>query len=153
MNAPVHLITFKPGDIRFTYRVGGILIQHEHVLCQSAGEEGFWFLPGGRAEVGESARISLLREMQEELGVDLQIERLLYVVENFFRDASDAWPESASSRASKRGPRATLRCPQRNGAPDTGPPSPARRRADRCNSARDRRRAAASVGQMRARTD
>lgn len=93
MNAPRHLITFKPGDIRFTYRVGGILIQHEHVLCQSAGEEGFWFLPGGRAEVGESARISLLREMQEELGVDLQIERLLYVVENFFRDASDAWHE------------------------------------------------------------
>ena len=93
MNAPRHLITFKPGDIRFTYRVGGILIQREHVLCQSAGEEGFWFLPGGRAEVGESARTSLLREMQEELGVVLQIERLLYVVENFFRDASDAWHE------------------------------------------------------------
>jgi len=35
----------------------------------------------------------LLREMQEELGVVLQIERLLYVVENFFRDASDAWHE------------------------------------------------------------
>ena len=63
MNAPRYLITFKPGEIRFTYRVGGILMQREHVLCQSAGEEGFWFLPGGRAEVGESARASLLREM------------------------------------------------------------------------------------------
>ena len=55
-----NMITFKPGEIRFTYRVGGVLIQHEHVLCQSAGEEGFWFLPGGRAELGESARVSRL---------------------------------------------------------------------------------------------
>jgi ADP-ribose pyrophosphatase YjhB (NUDIX family) len=90
MDASRPLITFKPGDIRFTYRVGGILIQHEHVLCQSAGEEGFWFLPGGRAEVGEPARVTLLREMQEELGEAVQIERLLYVVENFFTDANDA---------------------------------------------------------------
>jgi 8-oxo-dGTP pyrophosphatase MutT (NUDIX family) len=93
MHAPRHLITFKPGDIRFTYRVGGVLIQREHVLCQSAGEEGFWFLPGGRAEVGESARVSLLREMQEELGEAVQVGRSLYVVENFFSDASGAWHE------------------------------------------------------------
>jgi ADP-ribose pyrophosphatase YjhB (NUDIX family) len=92
-NASRPLITFKPDDIRFTYRVGGILIQSEHLLCQSAGEEGFWFLPGGRAEVGEPARATLLRETQEELGEVLQIGRLLYVVENFFTDASDAWHE------------------------------------------------------------
>jgi ADP-ribose pyrophosphatase YjhB (NUDIX family) len=93
MNSSRPLITFKPPDIRFTYRVGGILIQHEHLLCQSAGEEGFWFLPGGRAEVGEPARVTLLREMQEELGEAVQIERLLYVVENFFTDANDLWHE------------------------------------------------------------
>jgi ADP-ribose pyrophosphatase YjhB (NUDIX family) len=87
------MITFQPAEIRFTFRVGGILIQGGHVLCQSAGEERFWFLPGGRAEVGESARTSLLREMQEELGVVLQIERLLYIVENFFRDTNGAWHE------------------------------------------------------------
>jgi len=90
MNAPRHLITFKPGGIRFTYRVGRVLIQREHVLCQSAGEEGFWFLPGGRAEVGESARASLLREMQEELGEAFQVGRLLYVVENFYSNAGGA---------------------------------------------------------------
>jgi ADP-ribose pyrophosphatase YjhB (NUDIX family) len=93
MDASRHIITFKPGEIRFTYRVGGILLQHEHVLCQSAGEEGFWFLPGGRAEVGEPARVTLLRETQEELDEVLQIERLLYVVENFFTDTSGTWHE------------------------------------------------------------
>ncbi|HEV2583191.1 MAG TPA: NUDIX domain-containing protein [Ktedonobacteraceae bacterium] len=93
MNAPRQVITFKPGGMRFTYRVGGVLIQQEHVLCQSASEEGFFFLPGGRAEVGESARVSLLRETQEELGEALQVGRLLYVVENFFSDDRGAWHE------------------------------------------------------------
>src|SRR5574337_1309183 len=84
------MITFKPAEIRFTYRVGGILIHHEHVLCQAAYKEGYWFLPGGRAELGESASVTLLREMQEELGVAMKIERLLYVVENFFNDPNDS---------------------------------------------------------------
>ncbi len=56
MLPPRTMITFKPAEIRFTYRVGGILIHHEHVLCQAASEEDFWFLPGGRAEL-----VSLLR--------------------------------------------------------------------------------------------
>src|SRR5579885_2912204 len=78
------MITFKAARIRFTYRVGGVLVHNGHVLCQAAPEQGFWFLPGGRAEMGESATATLLREMQEELGVTMKIERLLYVVENFF---------------------------------------------------------------------
>lgn len=93
MHTPRTMITFKPDEIRFTFRVGGILIQHEHVLCQLASKEDFWFLPGGRAEMGESASVTLLREMQEELGVHMNIERLLYVVENFFIDPDDSWHE------------------------------------------------------------
>ena len=80
------MITFRSAEMRFTYRIGGILIHREHVLCQAATRENFWFLPGGRAELGESATVTLLREMQEELGVTVKIERLLYIVENFFTD-------------------------------------------------------------------
>jgi 8-oxo-dGTP pyrophosphatase MutT (NUDIX family) len=87
------MITLKAGGIHFTYRVGGILIQDKHVLCQVAIDQGFFFLPGGRAELGESASASLAREMQEELGVLMNIERLLYVVENFFTDPNDSWHE------------------------------------------------------------
>ena len=93
MHTPRTMITFKPGGIRFTFRVGGILIHNEHVLCQAASDEDSWFLPGGRAELGESASVSLLREMQEELGVAMKIERLLYVVENFFTDPNNFWHE------------------------------------------------------------
>ena len=87
------MITFKPGEIRFTYRVGGILIRNEHVLCQVDSKENIFFLPGGRAEFGETASATLLREMQEELGITMKIERLLYVVENFFTDPNDSWHE------------------------------------------------------------
>ncbi len=80
------MITFKSNGTRFTYRVGGIIIHNEHVLCQAVPEEAFFFLPGGRAELGESASVSIVREMQEELGVLMVIERLLYVVENFYAE-------------------------------------------------------------------
>ena len=93
MQPPRTMITFKPGETRFTYRVGGILIRNEHVLCQADTSENFFFLPGGRAELGETASATLLREMQEELGVLMKIERLLYVVENFFADPNDTWHE------------------------------------------------------------
>jgi len=89
MHTPRTMITFRSAEIRFIYRVGGILIHHDHVLCETPSEEDFWFLPGGRAELGETASVTLVREMQEELSVTIKIERLLYIVENFFTDPND----------------------------------------------------------------
>lgn len=93
IHTPRTMITFEAGGTRFNYRIGGILIHQGHVLCQAETEEGFWFLPGGRAELGESAQSTLAREMHEELGVAVSIERLLYVVENFFAFANESWHE------------------------------------------------------------
>ena len=38
---------------------------------------GYWHLPGGYVELGESAEEAAAREAQEELGVDVRIVRLL----------------------------------------------------------------------------
>jgi ADP-ribose pyrophosphatase YjhB (NUDIX family) len=54
------------------------------VLLHRADHEPFWTLPGGRAEHGEPAEQTLVREMREELETDVQVDRLLWVVENFF---------------------------------------------------------------------
>jgi ADP-ribose pyrophosphatase YjhB (NUDIX family) len=89
MDSPRTMIKFDAAGWHFTYRVGGILLHDGHVLCQRALVDGFWFLPGGRAELGEAAAASLQREMQEELGLVVQVERLVYVLENFFRETHE----------------------------------------------------------------
>jgi 8-oxo-dGTP pyrophosphatase MutT (NUDIX family) len=79
------MITFIAGPWRFTYRVGAIVIRSGHVLLTRNVSEDYWFTPGGRVEIGESAQTAIEREITEELGVNGRIERLLWTNENFFR--------------------------------------------------------------------
>jgi ADP-ribose pyrophosphatase YjhB (NUDIX family) len=78
------MIRFDQGNRRFNYRVAGVAIHNDSVLLHRADHESFWTLPGGRAEHGETAEQTITREMREELETDLHVERLLWVVENFF---------------------------------------------------------------------
>lgn len=43
--------------------------------------EGMWEFPGGKIEPGESRDVALKREIQEELGVDIVIEDLIFTTE------------------------------------------------------------------------
>ena len=70
--------------MQFTYRIVGIAINDAKVLLHRGEEDDFWAFPGGRCELLENSKETLKREMQEELKVDIKIERLLWVVENFF---------------------------------------------------------------------
>ncbi|MBI3977119.1 MAG: NUDIX domain-containing protein [Chloroflexi bacterium] len=87
------MITFDRDGARFNYRVAGVALHGDRVLAQQAEGYPFWFLPGGRGELLESARDTLRREMQEELGTTVQVERLLWVVENFFELDSRSYHE------------------------------------------------------------
>ena len=78
------MIRFDQGNRRFNYRVVGVAIHNEAVLLHRADHEPFWTLPGGRAEHGETAEQTITREMAEELAADIHVDRLLWVVENFF---------------------------------------------------------------------
>ncbi len=79
-----HMITFDRDNVRFTNRVVGVAFDRERVLLHRADDMNFWALPGGRAELLEPSPQTLVREMQEEIGVDVQVDRLLWVSENFF---------------------------------------------------------------------
>ena len=79
------MIRLDVGDQRFNFRIAGLGFRDGHVLVHRAEHEAFWSFPGGRAEVGETSVDTLRREMREELGVDVEIGRLLWTVENFFR--------------------------------------------------------------------
>jgi ADP-ribose pyrophosphatase YjhB (NUDIX family) len=78
------MIRFDRGNRRFNYRVVGVAIHNDSVLLHRADHEPFWTLPGGRAEHGETAEQTIRREMLEELEIDIHVDRLLWVVENFF---------------------------------------------------------------------
>lgn len=79
------MITFDRGNMRFVYRVAAIIIENGKVLLNQAGPNmDYWFIPGGRAELLETSEESLRREMLEELGEEVDVERLLWVEERFF---------------------------------------------------------------------
>jgi 8-oxo-dGTP pyrophosphatase MutT (NUDIX family) len=70
--------------IPFNYRVAGIALHEGYVLLHQADGYDFWFLPGGRVEFGETAAEALIREMHEELDCTVEVDRLVWIMENFF---------------------------------------------------------------------
>ena len=80
-------------NARFTYRVAGIVLNGDQILLQGAEQDDFWALPGGRIRLLETAEDALRREMREELSVVIQVERLIWVVENFFHHDGEAYHE------------------------------------------------------------
>lgn len=83
---PRTMIALDQPGTRFGLRAAGIAIHDGHVLLQRTAEADFWFLPGGRCELLETSRDTVRREMYEELGVNVRVERLLWVLENFFTE-------------------------------------------------------------------
>ena len=79
------MIICDVGTVRFQYRVAGVAMRDGCVLLARADGTDFSFLPGGRVEAGESAEDAIRREMLEELGAQVRVERLVWIVENFFR--------------------------------------------------------------------
>ena len=78
------MISFDNGGARFNYRVAGVALNGDRVLIHRAEIDDFWALPGGRVEILETAEHALVREMKEEINVEVSVGRLLWVVENFF---------------------------------------------------------------------
>lgn len=65
-------------------RVAAVLVVDGHVLLHRAEWEWFWSLPGGRLEPMELSRPALRRELAEEIGADVEVGRLIWIVENLF---------------------------------------------------------------------
>ena len=83
----VRMICFGSGVHRFQLRAAALFIRHDAVLLHRLEGDGFWALPGGRVELGESASSAVEREMREELDEEVICGALVCVVENFFQHA------------------------------------------------------------------
>lgn len=84
MNSKRTMITFDRDRECFNYRVAGIVVENNRILLHTTAKDDFWSLPGGRVEIGETSSQALIREMKEELNEEVEIVRLLWIVENFF---------------------------------------------------------------------
>ena len=65
-------------------RVGAIIQKDGKFLMVSNDTVGYCYSVGGRIRFGESAEEAVVREVEEETGVKLAIDRLGFVQENFF---------------------------------------------------------------------
>jgi ADP-ribose pyrophosphatase YjhB (NUDIX family) len=73
--------------------IGAIVIESGRVLLVERGREplkGYWSLPGGVLEVGETLADGLRREMREETGLEIETLSVVEIFERIMRDASGA---------------------------------------------------------------
>lgn len=78
------MINFEKDNGIFNFRVAGIMLNEGKVLIHKLAKDDFYAFPGGRVEMFETTEKTLVREMQEELGIDVRIDRLIWTCENFF---------------------------------------------------------------------
>lgn len=72
----------------------GVVLEGGRVLLsrrkRGAHLEGRWEFPGGKAEPGEDPRDALRRELEEELGIDVDVGEIVDVTFHRYEDADKA---------------------------------------------------------------
>lgn len=79
-------VTFKTPEGTFNYRVCAVIIHDGKLLAMHDERSPYFYLPGGRAALHETAEDAVVREVQEELGVEAKIIRPLWLNQAFFTE-------------------------------------------------------------------
>jgi len=72
--------------------VGAIILRRNRILMAQRGKEplkGWWSLPGGALETGESLKDAVCREVLEETGLEVRSLGVFEIFERIMRDAAD----------------------------------------------------------------
>ena len=70
--------------------VGALIFDRDRILMAQRGKEplkGWWSLPGGALELGESLADGVRREVREETGLEIRPLGVLEIFERIMRDA------------------------------------------------------------------
>lgn len=73
-----------------TIKVSAAIIKHGHsIFATQRGygvQKGKWEFPGGKIEPGESPEQAVVREIREELAMEIVVQKLLTIVEHDYPD-------------------------------------------------------------------
>ena len=84
-------IQFKIKDGMFNSRVVGVCIKENKIFLSKLKSDDYWTFIGGKVQFGESSDMAVLREFREETGAELQVDRMLAIIENFFELDGQSW--------------------------------------------------------------
>ena len=82
-------ITYKTENEKFNYRVCAVIISNGEILAMHDERSPYFYLPGGRVKMGETAEQAVVREVEEELYITPKIIRPLWLKQAFFREDVD----------------------------------------------------------------
>ena len=82
-------ISYKCENQKFNYRVCAMIISENKILAMHDERSPYFYLPGGRVTMGETAEQAVVREVREELDVTLKINRPLWLNQAFFTEDAD----------------------------------------------------------------
>lgn len=82
-------ISFKVDREKFNYRVCAVIIHNGKILAMKDERSPYYYLPGGRVKMGETAEDAIVREVREELGIAAKIARPLWLNQAFFTEDVD----------------------------------------------------------------
>ena len=78
-------MTVPCDDGLINIRVGAIIMKNGRFLMVGNERADYLYSVGGRIKFGETAEEAVLREVFEETGIRLEIDRLGFIHENYFR--------------------------------------------------------------------
>ncbi|MBQ4527765.1 MAG: NUDIX domain-containing protein [Clostridia bacterium] len=82
-------ISYVTGNEKFNYRVCAIIINDNKILAMHDERSPYFYLPGGRVAMGETAEQAVIKELQEELNIKASIVRPLWLNQAFFTEDVD----------------------------------------------------------------
>lgn len=75
---------FRFPEGRFNFRTAGVFVHDGKLLAMKEANIAHYYLPGGRVRLHETMEEGLRREIREELGVEAEVRKPLWLCESFF---------------------------------------------------------------------